>query len=51
MVRPVSQAEVAGGSLYVRSPETIDTKLAAAIRALGLSRFDFVPGIGAVPHE
>src|SRR5712692_3264393 len=34
------QAEIAGGSLYVGSPETVATRLAAAIRLLGLSRFD-----------
>jgi probable LLM family oxidoreductase len=45
------QAEVANGSLYVGSPETVASKLAAAIRTLGLSRFDLVNGLGAVPHE
>src|SRR5713226_1053029 len=45
------QAEITGGSLYVGSPETVATKLAAAIRLLGLSRFDLVYGLGRVPHE
>jgi alkanesulfonate monooxygenase SsuD/methylene tetrahydromethanopterin reductase-like flavin-dependent oxidoreductase (luciferase family) len=45
------QAEVDSGSLYVGSPETVATKLAATVRALGLSRFDLVYGLGAVPHE
>ena len=45
------QAEVASGSLYVGSPQTVATKLAAAIRVLGLSRFDLVNGLGGVPHE
>jgi alkanesulfonate monooxygenase SsuD/methylene tetrahydromethanopterin reductase-like flavin-dependent oxidoreductase (luciferase family) len=44
-------AEIAGGSLYVGSPETVATKLAAAIRLLGLSRFDFAYAVGRVPHE
>jgi alkanesulfonate monooxygenase SsuD/methylene tetrahydromethanopterin reductase-like flavin-dependent oxidoreductase (luciferase family) len=43
------QAEIASGSLYVGSPETVATKLAAAIRTLGLSRFDLVYGPGGVP--
>jgi probable LLM family oxidoreductase len=45
------QAEIAGGSLYVGSPETVATKVAAAIRTLRLSRFDLVYGLGGVPHE
>jgi probable LLM family oxidoreductase len=45
------EAEIAGGSLYVGSPETVATKLAAAIRGLGLNRFDFAYAPGRVPHE
>jgi alkanesulfonate monooxygenase SsuD/methylene tetrahydromethanopterin reductase-like flavin-dependent oxidoreductase (luciferase family) len=45
------QAEIAGGSLYVGSPDTVATKLAAAIRLLGLSRFDLAYALGRVPHE
>ncbi len=45
------KAEIAGGSLYVGSPETVATKLAAAIRLLGLSRFDMAYALGRVPHE
>jgi alkanesulfonate monooxygenase SsuD/methylene tetrahydromethanopterin reductase-like flavin-dependent oxidoreductase (luciferase family) len=45
------EAEIAGGSLYVGSPETVATKLAAAIRGLGLSRFDLAYAVGRVPHE
>jgi probable LLM family oxidoreductase len=44
-------AEVAGGSLYVGSPETVATKLAAVIQLLGLSRFDLAYAVGRVPHE
>ena len=45
------QAEIAGGSLYVGSPETVATKLAAVIRALDLSRFDLAYAVGRVPHS
>jgi alkanesulfonate monooxygenase SsuD/methylene tetrahydromethanopterin reductase-like flavin-dependent oxidoreductase (luciferase family) len=45
------QDEIANGSLYVGSPETVATKLAAAIRLLGLSRFDLFYAVGEVPHE
>jgi alkanesulfonate monooxygenase SsuD/methylene tetrahydromethanopterin reductase-like flavin-dependent oxidoreductase (luciferase family) len=45
------EAEIAGGSLYVGSPETVAAKLAAAIRGLGLSRFDLAYAPGRVPHE
>jgi probable LLM family oxidoreductase len=44
-------AEVAGGSLYLGSPETVATKIAAVIRLLGLTRFDFAYATGRVPHE
>jgi probable LLM family oxidoreductase len=43
--------EIANGSLYVGSPETVATKLAATIRLLGLSRFDLMYAVGEVPHE
>jgi alkanesulfonate monooxygenase SsuD/methylene tetrahydromethanopterin reductase-like flavin-dependent oxidoreductase (luciferase family) len=45
------EAEIAGGSLYVGSPETVATKLAANISLLGLSRFDLAYALGRVPHE
>jgi probable LLM family oxidoreductase len=45
------QAEIATGSLYVGSPESVAAKLAAAIRLLGLSRFDLAYALGRVPHE
>jgi probable LLM family oxidoreductase len=45
------QGEIADGSLYVGSPETVATKLAANIRLLGLSRFDLAYAVGRVPHE
>jgi probable LLM family oxidoreductase len=45
------QAEIAAGSLFVGSPDTVATKLAEAIRVLGLSRFDLAYALGRVPHE
>jgi probable LLM family oxidoreductase len=45
------QDEITAGSQYVGSPETVATKLAAAIRLLGLSRFDLAYATGRVPHE
>lgn len=45
------QAEVADGSLYLGSPETVATKIAGVIRMLGLSRFDWAYATGRVPHE
>jgi alkanesulfonate monooxygenase SsuD/methylene tetrahydromethanopterin reductase-like flavin-dependent oxidoreductase (luciferase family) len=45
------QAEIADGSLYLGSPETVATKIARVIRLLGLSRFDWAYATGTVPHE
>jgi probable LLM family oxidoreductase len=39
------------GSLYVGSPETVATKIAATARTLGLSRFDMKYSAGQLPHE
>ncbi|WP_062464712.1 LLM class flavin-dependent oxidoreductase [Demequina soli] len=50
MTRAQFDAEVVHGSLYVGSPETVAAKMAAAIGALGVGRFDFVyTGGGAMP--
>jgi probable LLM family oxidoreductase len=43
--------EVAGGALFVGSPETVAAKMAANIRALGLSRFDLKYDIGHLSRE
>lgn len=43
--------EVAHGSLYVGSPETVARKIAATVRALGLSRFDLKYSHGTLPHD
>lgn len=50
MTRGQFDAEVAHGSLYVGSPDTVAAKMAGAIRALDAGRFDFVyTGGGAMP--
>ncbi len=52
---PTSRAEfdreVAAGSLYVGSPETVARKIAATVRALGASRFDLKYSNGTLGHE
>jgi alkanesulfonate monooxygenase SsuD/methylene tetrahydromethanopterin reductase-like flavin-dependent oxidoreductase (luciferase family) len=52
---PMGEAEFAReaehGSLYVGSPETVARKIAATIRALGLSRFHLKYSAGPLPHE
>jgi alkanesulfonate monooxygenase SsuD/methylene tetrahydromethanopterin reductase-like flavin-dependent oxidoreductase (luciferase family) len=44
-------AEVAQGSMYVGSPETVAQRIAAVAGTLGLSRFDLLYAVGRVPHE
>jgi probable LLM family oxidoreductase len=44
-------AEVAHGSMYVGSPETVAKRIAGVIRTLSLSRFDLLYAVGRVPHE
>ncbi len=41
--------EVAEGSMYVGSPETVAQKIAHAMRAIDATRFDMVYGFGPVP--
>jgi alkanesulfonate monooxygenase SsuD/methylene tetrahydromethanopterin reductase-like flavin-dependent oxidoreductase (luciferase family) len=52
---PTSRAdfdhEIAEGSLYVGSPETVARKIAATVRALGASRFDLKYSAGTLDHE
>jgi len=52
---PTSRAEfdreVAAGSLYAGSPETVARKIAATVQALGASRFDLKYSAGTLPHE
>jgi probable LLM family oxidoreductase len=44
-------AEVDHGSMYVGSPETVANRIAAAMRALSLSRFDLLYAVGRIPHD
>lgn len=39
------------GSLYVGSPETVARKIAATVKALGISRFQMKYSSGPLPHE
>jgi probable LLM family oxidoreductase len=52
---PTSRAEfdqeIAAGSLYVGSPETVARKIAATVRELGASRFDLKYSAGTLSHE
>jgi len=52
---PTSRAEydreIAAGSLYVGSPETVARKIAATVQAVGASRFDLKYSAGTLPHE
>ena len=52
---PLSRAafahEIDGGSLYVGSPETVARKIAATVKALGVSRFDMKYSAGPLSHE
>ena len=43
-------SEVAQGSQYVGSPETVARKIAGTVRTLGLDRFDFKYASGPMPH-
>jgi len=42
-------SEVGSGSMYVGSPETVAQKIAKAMQAVGVQRFDMVYGFGPVP--
>jgi probable LLM family oxidoreductase len=44
-------AEIAGGSLYAGSPETVAQKIAQTVRTLGVQRFDLKYSNGTLPHE
>lgn len=51
MGRDEFEQEVAHGSLYVGSPETVARKIASTATALGISRFDLKYSAGPLPHE
>ena len=44
------EREIEAGSLYVGAPETVAAKMAATIRALGVTRFDIKYSAGALAH-
>jgi alkanesulfonate monooxygenase SsuD/methylene tetrahydromethanopterin reductase-like flavin-dependent oxidoreductase (luciferase family) len=44
-------AEVASGSQYVGSPETVAPRIASTIRLFGAERFDLSYALGPLPHE
>ncbi|MDH2416778.1 LLM class flavin-dependent oxidoreductase [Nocardioides sp. CER19] len=43
--------EIAQGSLYAGSPETVARKIARTVRTLGAARFDLKYSNGTMPHE
>ncbi|QIB34197.1 LLM class flavin-dependent oxidoreductase [Ancylobacter pratisalsi] len=45
------EREIAHGSLYLGSPETVAKKIAATAKALGLSRFDMKYSAGPLGHD
>ncbi len=45
------EREIAPGSLYVGSPETVARKIVATVRALALTRFDMKYSAGPLSHE
>ncbi|MEV4412564.1 LLM class flavin-dependent oxidoreductase [Catellatospora sp. NPDC049609] len=49
VTRAEFDAEVEHGSLYIGSPETVARKIAGAVRALGVGRFDLIYTAGAQP--
>jgi probable LLM family oxidoreductase len=51
MTRAEFEREIAAGSLYVGSPETVAQKIAATTRALGIARFDMKYSAGTLPHD
>ena len=51
MGRDEYEREIASGSLYVGSPETVAQKIAATAKTLGNARFDLKYSAGPLPHE
>lgn len=45
------EAEADGGALFVGSPDTVASRIAAAVTALGIQRFDLKYANGPMPHE
>ncbi len=50
MGRDEFEREATHGSFYVGSPETVATKIAATVKALGIDRFDLKYSGGPIPH-
>ncbi|HMH57733.1 MAG TPA: LLM class flavin-dependent oxidoreductase, partial [Galbitalea sp.] len=50
MGRGEFEQEIAGGSLYVGSPETVAQKIANTAKTLGIARFDLKYSAGPLPH-
>jgi probable LLM family oxidoreductase len=50
MGRAEFDSEVAAGSLYVGSPETVARKIAKTVSTLGIGRFDLKYSAGPLPH-
>ena len=51
MSRAEYEQEIAHGSLYLGSPRTVATKIAATAKTLGLARFDLKYSAGTLPHD
>lgn len=51
MTRQSFDLEVANGSLYVGSPETVARKIANTAKNLGIDRFDMKYSAGELPHD
>ena len=51
MSRADFEREIEQGSLYAGSPETVARKIAATVKALGVSRFDLKYSAGPLSHE
>jgi alkanesulfonate monooxygenase SsuD/methylene tetrahydromethanopterin reductase-like flavin-dependent oxidoreductase (luciferase family) len=43
------ESEIARGSMYLGSPETVAKKIAATVKALGVGRFDLIYSSGTTP--
>lgn len=51
LTRAHFESEIAHGSLYCGSPETVARKIVASVKALGISRFDMKYSAGPLSHE
>ena len=51
LTRADFEREIEHGSLYAGSPETVARKIAATVKALGVSRFDLKYSAGPLSHE